>query len=606
MEQGSGVMQDTDRGNIEKMLKMGAYSLFNDDDEKAKSFLESDIDTILSSARVIKSKQEVATKAAEEQDAILEANKMMDIEERKSYLEQTMETRLAFSRQTFNSATADDGLDLNDPDFWEKVLPGSSGDSMYRADKLLSQLTDGSALIDRTARNDFFSNLTVCCEEALELVRKGEAGVELDEVISMLIQFCELSSSFTENQRMQANMWLGELEARERRTRQQSRDVQEASDRYKNADNDDDSSDDNKNSLKYGSEPSRKSSRQQKNAKYDAKAFDGTASERKKGGSVKKRGGGNVSSSSDDDRAMNPLGGSDGAFEISEEDEDEDRKPGRKKGQAKRKKFNKTLCRVCDQPGVLLFCEGRCQESYHLACLDVEEKYLPAPGEHWECSNCVEEVAECFGCRVDGRVATEAVGDEYVRNCSVSKCGKHYHIKCIDAMHRCTGFARDNAPSKEIGTPAGKTTVRSAGSSFRCPLHLCAICSDTSDAANRDLVLCQTCPRAFHVKCLQGKKIGTLRGTSLWKSGRPPSGGDPSDIDTIPDVPLEFERLSRKKVYCPACLLVAKETEDGRNVIATAYTEVDDGQVNNSTRKSVFRMPLVAYLRVCVLMGKYA
>eukprot|EP00026_Physarum_polycephalum_P000102 Phypoly_transcript_00102.p1 GENE.Phypoly_transcript_00102~~Phypoly_transcript_00102.p1 ORF type:complete len:2164 (+),score=408.47 Phypoly_transcript_00102:294-6785(+) len=85
-----------DKKVIDSLLKYGAYDLFREDDTAANRFYEEDIDRILERATVVKS-----TPDAEAPDNPLSS----------------------FSKASFVSNSAAPELDINDPDFWTKLLP---------------------------------------------------------------------------------------------------------------------------------------------------------------------------------------------------------------------------------------------------------------------------------------------------------------------------------------------------------------------------------------------------------------------------------------------------------------------------------------------------
>jgi superfamily II DNA/RNA helicase len=97
-EESSAVAADPilDKKVIDSLLKYGAYDLFREDDTAANRFYEEDIDKILERATVVKS-----TQGAETPDNPLSS----------------------FSKASFVSNSAAPELDINDPDFWNKLLP---------------------------------------------------------------------------------------------------------------------------------------------------------------------------------------------------------------------------------------------------------------------------------------------------------------------------------------------------------------------------------------------------------------------------------------------------------------------------------------------------
>ena len=85
-----------DKKVIDSLLKYGAYDLFREDDTAANRFYEEDIDRILERATVLRS-----TSDAQAPDNPLSS----------------------FSKASFVSNSSAPELDINDPDFWNKLLP---------------------------------------------------------------------------------------------------------------------------------------------------------------------------------------------------------------------------------------------------------------------------------------------------------------------------------------------------------------------------------------------------------------------------------------------------------------------------------------------------
>lgn len=85
-----------DKNTINSLLKYGAYDLFREDDTAASRFCEEDIDRILERSTVVRSSAENAP----QENALS-----------------------SFSKASFVSNSAAPELDINDPDFWNKLLP---------------------------------------------------------------------------------------------------------------------------------------------------------------------------------------------------------------------------------------------------------------------------------------------------------------------------------------------------------------------------------------------------------------------------------------------------------------------------------------------------
>lgn len=85
-----------DKKTIDSLLKYGAYDLFREDDTASNRFHEEDIDQILERATVVRS----ADSAGAPENALS-----------------------SFSKASFVSNSAAPEIDINDPDFWLKLLP---------------------------------------------------------------------------------------------------------------------------------------------------------------------------------------------------------------------------------------------------------------------------------------------------------------------------------------------------------------------------------------------------------------------------------------------------------------------------------------------------
>eukprot|EP00003_Mantamonas_plastica_P008523 TRINITY_DN1750_c1_g1_i1.p1 TRINITY_DN1750_c1_g1~~TRINITY_DN1750_c1_g1_i1.p1 ORF type:complete len:254 (-),score=112.51 TRINITY_DN1750_c1_g1_i1:958-1719(-) len=109
-DEGPKTLNQLGKQEVNDLLKHGAYDVFRDDeDDESKKFEESDIDSILerSTSTVV----DTAAKAAESGNVT---------------------SKLAsYNTATFFSDNADEDVDVNDPDFWKKLLPeGEEADDL--------------------------------------------------------------------------------------------------------------------------------------------------------------------------------------------------------------------------------------------------------------------------------------------------------------------------------------------------------------------------------------------------------------------------------------------------------------------------------------------
>ncbi|XP_044304209.1 histone-lysine N-methyltransferase NSD2 isoform X1 [Varanus komodoensis] len=125
------------------------------------------------------------------------------------------------------------------------------------------------------------------------------------------------------------------------------------------------------------------------------------------------------------------------------------------------------VCQLCEKPGDLLLCEGRCFGAFHASCTGIARN----PSGHFVCSECSSGVHSCFVCK-------ESKSE--VKRCIVSHCGKFYHEACVKKF-RMTVFENRG---------------------FRCPLHSCVSCHVSNPSnpkvSKGKMVRCVRCPVAYH------------------------------------------------------------------------------------------------------------
>ncbi|KAK6589650.1 hypothetical protein RS030_1119 [Cryptosporidium xiaoi] len=163
---GIGTSGEPTKQEIEDLLKHGAYYLL-EGSEASRQFQESDIDEILSkNSRLVRY--------------------------------QLSGKNSSFSKTSFRSDNALPDLDVNDPDFWKKVLGDSSVSSF------LVQLQSGSAVRDEESREKFIQDLA----DAVD----GAAALDsLDPLIEALVQVTNMRE-FSELQRQKAEDLLANVQ----------------------------------------------------------------------------------------------------------------------------------------------------------------------------------------------------------------------------------------------------------------------------------------------------------------------------------------------------------------------------------------------------------
>uniref|UniRef100_K3W760 Uncharacterized protein n=1 Tax=Globisporangium ultimum (strain ATCC 200006 / CBS 805.95 / DAOM BR144) TaxID=431595 RepID=K3W760_GLOUD len=140
-----------------ELLKRGAYALMEEDDTASKEFADRDIETILKeNAHVRVMDQNKGDKDGEEGggDAAVVPSHMRKVPTKKR------------ARKSLGGSTGD--LSVDDPNFWEKVLPGAVSVEM-----LSLKLEDGSAVNSRQSKIKFISNLDIALTELVNEMKSG-------------------------------------------------------------------------------------------------------------------------------------------------------------------------------------------------------------------------------------------------------------------------------------------------------------------------------------------------------------------------------------------------------------------------------------------------
>lgn len=203
------------------------------------------------------------------------------------------------------------------------------------------------------------------------------------------------------------------------------------------------------------------------------------------------------------------------------------------------------VCSRCEMPNGLIECQGTCQQSFHLNCVGL----LAEPKEPFKCDECTSDAHSCFLCKKPSSKENNMI----TKKCSQASCGRYYHEECVMGnekfrkensnkqpftcpLHICTTCYAENISDKssvgfihaskgrfvkcircpvayhvgEHCLPAGSVILNS--NYLVCPAHLnptrnkqsrtnvtwCFVCCKSGD-----LIGCNTCPAAYHSKCLE-------------------------------------------------------------------------------------------------------
>ena len=192
-----------DAKELEQLLREGAYAvLMEDSNEELKTFYEQDIDSILDQrTHVIREDRSTAG----------------------SSIFNKQKHRARKSVFTGESATQFAEVDVNDPDFWKKVLP-----DLVTPDSMLQRLSDPDFDADddddnaygsrNAAVKKYINDLAKMMEGILDLQRRGLLPERERGVCMRLLLLITLKEDvFDFNQRTAAQEWLSVLEGTRRR-----------------------------------------------------------------------------------------------------------------------------------------------------------------------------------------------------------------------------------------------------------------------------------------------------------------------------------------------------------------------------------------------------
>ena len=119
-------------------------------------------------------------------------------------------------KMSFTSAEADTTIDVDDPDFWNLVMPG-----VRSARELRGRLNDGSALETQEKKDEFITHLRELVDELLQAKQNGDdvSPSEWETAKKIALQVSCMKSTFAEHDIEAATFWLKSMEGnRSRRT----------------------------------------------------------------------------------------------------------------------------------------------------------------------------------------------------------------------------------------------------------------------------------------------------------------------------------------------------------------------------------------------------
>eukprot|EP01116_Phalansterium_solitarium_P023010 TRINITY_DN7854_c0_g1_i1.p1 TRINITY_DN7854_c0_g1~~TRINITY_DN7854_c0_g1_i1.p1 ORF type:complete len:1741 (+),score=694.83 TRINITY_DN7854_c0_g1_i1:185-5407(+) len=176
-DQAAGIQKELSHKQIDSLLKFGAYNLFTDDPnaekEKERMLLDEDIDTILQRSATIK------------------------------YMDAGGKDELSgFSKATFYTDDAESTVDLEDANFWDKILPKVE----KSVDYFRAKFQDKSALLDSSSKAHFLEELAAYAKQVKQtghVLEATDGGLTVGEAaLAKLLGEIELATAhFTQRQR---------------------------------------------------------------------------------------------------------------------------------------------------------------------------------------------------------------------------------------------------------------------------------------------------------------------------------------------------------------------------------------------------------------------
>ncbi|CAH0477320.1 unnamed protein product [Peronospora belbahrii] len=434
-----------------ELLKRGAYALMENDDTASKEFAERDIETILKeNARVLV----VGAKSNVSNGVDADASGVTSPKRRKSQIKSYKRKSLggmAVDRSSFVAEGSTGELSVDDPNFWEKVLPGAVSVEM-----LSLKLEDGSGVNSRQSKIKFISNLDVALTSLIAEMSSGNnaddgsAGSrDIQHEYNIAIQVLSTISSkyLDEFSNEQIDLVKGYLSKLEKSRVRSCRLAPSRANMYQNED--------------FGT-PKKKRRRKStpagiKVASSEDEAYCDTH--------VKKKGSKHRRRSKQLKSVETKLPAALSQASVIDDSDD--------------------LCTLCGDGGLILLCDGPCHRSFHLECVGMTDE---PNDEQWLCPDCAEGRHMCLVCKQVGEMGVEFG----VTQCSVAKCGRFYHKGCLSKNNRVEWVGKKR---------------------FRCPSHFCHTCSQKTKlkAAAKskkksdkksNVVSCIHCSQAFHPKCV--------------------------------------------------------------------------------------------------------
>ena len=191
---------------IEKLLKYGAYAFLDDDGEDENSQEnKDDKSTSMKIEDILKNKKDKSSKK----------NKGYTLQKTKFTVADMNQSKKDSGRNSVSKTAATDKpkekqpkLDVNDPNFWEKLLPFDGFNPKQLSKKFKGKRND--ILKDKESQSKFLKEISKCVADILE-AKSTNHSLEIDEELYELLKRINKTKQFEHKYRTKATVLLDKI-----------------------------------------------------------------------------------------------------------------------------------------------------------------------------------------------------------------------------------------------------------------------------------------------------------------------------------------------------------------------------------------------------------
>jgi superfamily II DNA or RNA helicase len=401
---------------MEKLLREGAYALMEEGTSALEEFNAMDIDKILEQrSRVIVQEEPKDKRTAEW------LRKKDEGDEEEGGQRRTR-PKSTLRKSKFQSEAMEEQLDVDDPNFWQKVLP-----DLVTPFLLIQRLEDGEPEQSTAAARVFYKDLEKMVKGLMVAQSKGTLDpAEQEQAVQLLVQVSVKTDVFDCSQAAGASLMAQQLQGS--RLRQSVRMDQGG----------------------FG---------------YDEDGVGGEFPRQKNSRSSRGR------------KSSGARGVGDDEFVPEQRQASGVPAAAASVTNSRERDINMDLCAICEIGGEILLCDGPCTRSFHPECLELDD--FPT-GDVWVCPDCQAGIHACLLCGESGPSSHSSMerGNPVVK-CSLGGCGRFYHERCARKDGRVRWFTgRQGAETFKCPQHYCKMCLKSSAefSAGRSPLLKCMRC----------------------------------------------------------------------------------------------------------------------------------